>query len=86
MNDCGHKIIKYCHEENPKCTFKCIDRLKCGHACELNCHKDNDPEHEQVNNSLSTLLTFLKSLISLFVTYIVFETAVQMQETMYENE
>lgn len=48
MEECGHMIIAKCHEEKPKCTFKCYDRLDCGHACERNCHKNDDPDHEQV--------------------------------------
>lgn len=48
MEDCGHKIIKSCFVEQPKCTFKCLDLLDCGHACELNCHKNVDPHHEEV--------------------------------------
>jgi hypothetical protein len=48
LEECGHKIEKKCHEKEPNCTFKCYDRLDCGHACVLNCHKNNDPEHETV--------------------------------------
>ncbi|XP_060863746.1 NFX1-type zinc finger-containing protein 1-like [Metopolophium dirhodum] len=47
LETCGHKTIKKCYEKKPKCTTKCTDRLQCGHACVLNCHKDNDPTHEK---------------------------------------
>ncbi|XP_008187018.2 NFX1-type zinc finger-containing protein 1 [Acyrthosiphon pisum] len=46
LETCGHKTIKKCYEKKPKCTTKCTDRLQCGHACVLDCHKDNDPTHE----------------------------------------
>jgi len=45
---CGHTILKKCHDKKPLCSYKCIDRLDCGHACEKNCHKDDDPDHEEV--------------------------------------
>lgn len=48
MELCGHTIFKKCHEKTPNCTFKCTDRLVCGHACERNCHKNDDPDHEMV--------------------------------------
>lgn len=48
LEECGHKIIKICHEKKPNCTFKCYDRLDCGHACQLNCHKNDDPNHDLV--------------------------------------
>ncbi|XP_001949970.2 NFX1-type zinc finger-containing protein 1 [Acyrthosiphon pisum] len=44
---CGHTIFKKCHDKKPICSYKCIDRLDCGHACEKNCHKDDDPDHEE---------------------------------------
>lgn len=46
--ECGHTIVKPCHEKKPNCTFKCFDRLDCGHVCERNCHKNDDPNHERV--------------------------------------
>lgn len=45
LNECGHTIIKKCHEKDPNCTFKCFDRLDCGHSCERNCHKNDDADH-----------------------------------------
>jgi hypothetical protein len=48
LEKCGHTILKKCSDKEPKCTYKCIDRLECGHACEQNCHKNDDPEHEKV--------------------------------------
>jgi len=45
---CGHTILKKCHAKKLICSYKCIDRLDCGHACEKNCHKDDDPDHEEV--------------------------------------
>uniref|UniRef100_A0A2S2NW97 NFX1-type zinc finger-containing protein 1 n=2 Tax=Schizaphis graminum TaxID=13262 RepID=A0A2S2NW97_SCHGA len=47
LKNCGHKTIKNCYEKRPKCTTKCTDRLQCGHACNVNCHKDDDPTHER---------------------------------------
>ncbi|XP_026822366.1 NFX1-type zinc finger-containing protein 1-like [Rhopalosiphum maidis] len=49
LEKCGHTILKKCSDKEPKCTYKCIDRLECGHACEQNCHKNDDPEHEKYN-------------------------------------
>jgi len=48
LEKCGHTILKKCSDKEPNCTYKCIDRLECGHACEKNCHKNDDPEHEKV--------------------------------------
>ncbi|KAF0765131.1 NFX1-type zinc finger-containing protein 1-like, partial [Aphis craccivora] len=47
LEKCGHKTIKKCYEKKPKCTTKCTDRLQCGHACNIDCHKDDDPTHEK---------------------------------------
>ncbi|XP_060856237.1 NFX1-type zinc finger-containing protein 1-like [Metopolophium dirhodum] len=49
LEECGHKIIRKCHDKNPSCSFKCYIRLDCGHACERNCHKNDDPDHEKYN-------------------------------------
>ncbi|XP_027846821.2 NFX1-type zinc finger-containing protein 1-like [Aphis gossypii] len=49
LENCGHTILKKCCDKEPKCTYKCLDRLECGHACEQNCHKNDDPEHEKYN-------------------------------------
>lgn len=48
LEKCGHKIIKRCQEKIPNCTFKCFDQLSCGHICERNCHKNDDPNHDMV--------------------------------------
>jgi len=48
LEECGHTILKKCYDKNPKCSYKCFDQLDCGHACEQNCHKNNDPKHEKV--------------------------------------
>jgi len=53
LEKCGHKTIKKCYEKKPKCTTKCTDRLQCGHACNIDCHKDDDPTHEKVNHYFS---------------------------------
>ncbi|XP_050539011.1 NFX1-type zinc finger-containing protein 1-like [Daktulosphaira vitifoliae] len=47
LDVCGHEIKKKCFEVDPKCTIKCYDRLDCGHSCILNCHKNDDPNHEK---------------------------------------
>ncbi|KAE9534042.1 hypothetical protein AGLY_008778 [Aphis glycines] len=49
LEECGHKVIKKCHDKNPNCSVKCCIRLDCGHACERNCHKNDDPNHEKYN-------------------------------------
>ncbi|XP_026819027.1 NFX1-type zinc finger-containing protein 1-like [Rhopalosiphum maidis] len=49
LEECGHKVIKKCHDKNPNCSVKCYIRLDCGHACERNCHKNDDPDHEKYN-------------------------------------
>lgn len=56
LNDCGHKITKKCFEENPLCTYKCFDRLDCGHACERNCHKNDDADHEKVKHCFHSII------------------------------
>jgi len=48
LEKCGHKILKKCHDKKTDCSYKCIDRLECGHACGKNCHKNDDPDHEKV--------------------------------------
>lgn len=47
---CEHEVWKPCYiEENKfKCTYKCEDRLPCGHACTRDCHKSWDPDHLEV--------------------------------------
>lgn len=67
LDKCGHTIIKKCHDENPSCTFKCVDRLDCGHACERNCHKNDDADHVEVKNGLFLKCTtyYLKNLVSI---------------------
>lgn len=40
--------MRKCHDKSPNCTVKCIIRLDCGHACQRNCHKNDDPDHENV--------------------------------------
>ncbi|KAL4098189.1 hypothetical protein QTP88_022837 [Uroleucon formosanum] len=47
LEKCGHTILKSCHDKKPICSYKCIDRLDCGHVCEKNCHKNDDPDHEE---------------------------------------
>jgi len=53
LEKCEHKTIKKCYEKNPKCTTKCTNRLQCGHACNIDCHMDDDPTHEKVNHYFS---------------------------------
>jgi len=48
IEECGHEVLKKCHDKNPKCQVKCFNRLDCGHACVRYCHKNDDPEHEKV--------------------------------------
>ncbi|XP_060843722.1 NFX1-type zinc finger-containing protein 1-like [Rhopalosiphum padi] len=47
LDECGHKIMKKCFDKSPNCSVKCYNRLDCGHACERNCHKTDDPDHEK---------------------------------------
>lgn len=61
LETCGHKTVKKCYEKKPMCTTKCTDRLQCGHACVLNCHKNNDPTHEKVNHFFSSLLFLISN-------------------------
>jgi len=48
LEECGHKVNKKCYDKNPNYSVKCYIRLDCGHACERNCHKNDDPNHEKV--------------------------------------
>ncbi len=47
---CNHQVRRKCHEkaEDVACQFDCEDRLECGHACTLKCHKKDDPDHLEV--------------------------------------
>ncbi|KAL5237885.1 hypothetical protein ACI65C_005295 [Semiaphis heraclei] len=49
LKNCGHKVIRKCHDKKPNCSVKCYIRLDCGHACERNCHINDDPDHEKYN-------------------------------------
>lgn len=47
---CKHPIKRQCHQkpEDVACPHPCEDRLECGHACTLTCHKTLDPDHLEV--------------------------------------
>ncbi|XP_047991491.1 NFX1-type zinc finger-containing protein 1-like [Leguminivora glycinivorella] len=46
---CGHETTKPCSKKisDVKCVEECeAGRLRCGHACVLKCHVNDDPDHE----------------------------------------
>ncbi|GBP30877.1 NFX1-type zinc finger-containing protein 1 [Eumeta japonica] len=45
---CGHETKKPCYVNlnDAECLIKCRERLRCGHTCQNNCHKNKDPDHE----------------------------------------
>jgi len=65
LEECGHKVIRKCHDKKPNCSVKCYIRLDCGHACERNCHKNDDPDHEKV--VLAILMYFILQYYPLMI-------------------
>lgn len=47
LPECKHEVEKQCYRDPAKfpCTFPCVNRLECGHQCELKCHVNDDPDH-----------------------------------------
>jgi len=60
VENCGHTVIRKCHDKKPNCSAKCYIRLDCGHACERNCHINDDPDHEKVELVFSNMFHIVR--------------------------
>lgn len=67
---CKHAVKRKCHEkpEDVACPSPCEDRLECGHACRLNCHKKHDPDHLDVSKTDGFIVSVL---VTVLMTYCV---------------